>query len=248
MSSIDAKRGPLHPTAMLSPQSTPLALIFAAERLFAEQGFGVSIRTVQEVAGSRNVSAVRYHFGNKRGLVKAVFVHRMKQVNERRVALLDGFVRSEDSIDLRRLAEVMVRPLAPELAPRAEGNYCLRFIERCVREGEEIVPAYEMLEETTGWRDMMDSLRKIAEELHGPALAGVRVELAQIQAISGLASIEAFAMRDAAAVRVNLLVEALIDAVHATLVSPASDAVLKEIAAAGNRTEGPLPRQNLFAF
>lgn len=49
-------------------------LILVAIRLFAEQGFaGVSMRTVNSAAGTRNSSAVHYHFGNKDGIIRAIF-------------------------------------------------------------------------------------------------------------------------------------------------------------------------------
>ena len=47
-------------------------IISAAEQLFAEIGFdAVSLRQIAAVAGQRNTNVVRYHFGNKEGLLKA---------------------------------------------------------------------------------------------------------------------------------------------------------------------------------
>lgn len=49
-------------------------LILVAIRMFAEQGFaGVSMRTINSAAGTRNSSAVHYHFGNKAGIIQAIF-------------------------------------------------------------------------------------------------------------------------------------------------------------------------------
>lgn len=49
-------------------------LILVAIRMFAEQGFaGVSMRTINSAAGTRNSSAVHYHFGNKMGIIQAIF-------------------------------------------------------------------------------------------------------------------------------------------------------------------------------
>ncbi|HVK99703.1 MAG TPA: TetR/AcrR family transcriptional regulator [Dongiaceae bacterium] len=49
-------------------------LILVAIRMFAEQGFaGVSMRTINSAAGTRNSSAVHYHFGNKSGIIQAIF-------------------------------------------------------------------------------------------------------------------------------------------------------------------------------
>ena len=54
------------------------ALLDAAERLFAERGIeAVSLRDVCTAAGQRNHSAAQYHFGDRRGVVAAVFERRM---------------------------------------------------------------------------------------------------------------------------------------------------------------------------
>ncbi|MCK5792096.1 MAG: TetR/AcrR family transcriptional regulator [Ketobacter sp.] len=48
-------------------------LILVAIKMFAEQGFsGVSMRNINSAAGTRNSSAVHYHFGSKMGIIEAV--------------------------------------------------------------------------------------------------------------------------------------------------------------------------------
>jgi AcrR family transcriptional regulator len=48
-------------------------LILSALGLFAEQGIdAVSMRTINNAAGTKNASAVHYHFGNKLGIIEAV--------------------------------------------------------------------------------------------------------------------------------------------------------------------------------
>lgn len=57
------------------------ALLDAAERLFAEQGFSsVSDRRIAEAAGNRNHSAVRYYFGGRQGLLEALVERHHEQV------------------------------------------------------------------------------------------------------------------------------------------------------------------------
>ena len=52
---------------------TRLALMRAAEQLFAQQGVDrVSLREIAIAAGQRNVSAATYHFGSKRELIEAI--------------------------------------------------------------------------------------------------------------------------------------------------------------------------------
>src|SRR3954447_15562248 len=89
------------------------AVLDAAERLFAERGIeAVSLRDVSKAAGQRNHSAAQYHFGDRAGLVAAVFEHRMRHVNERRHAVLE----LADRDDLRALVAAVVAPLADVVA------------------------------------------------------------------------------------------------------------------------------------
>jgi AcrR family transcriptional regulator len=108
-----------------------LALIHAAERLFAEQGItGVSLRQINQAAHQKNISAAHYHFGSREGLMLAVLNHRWLQLDQRRAELLRREGRAKD---LRFYLEAFITPLAEELLPRPEGNYYLRFIQQYER-------------------------------------------------------------------------------------------------------------------
>jgi AcrR family transcriptional regulator len=101
------------------------ALVESAERLFAERGIeGVSLRDVSKAAGQRNNSAAQYHFGDRQGLVAAVYEHRMAHVDERRHAYLAQL----DEHDVRGLVEATVIPLLDVVA-EANGWYG-RFLAR----------------------------------------------------------------------------------------------------------------------
>lgn len=92
------------------------ALVRAAERLFAEKGSdAVSLREINAAAGATNASAVQYHFGDRRGLVRAVLARHEVEVEERRHAMLDVYEQGTDP-DARGLAAALVEPLAAELA------------------------------------------------------------------------------------------------------------------------------------
>ena len=118
--------------------ATRVALIETAERLFAEQGIEtVSLRDVSRAADQRNHSAAQYHFGDRAGLVAAVYEHRMRHVNERRHALL----ATADRDDVRALAAAVVEPLATVVAETNGwyGRFLARmqwdpFAQRVVRE------------------------------------------------------------------------------------------------------------------
>ena len=60
-------------------------IILAAERLFAERGPDVSMREISAAAGSRNHTAVQYHFGSKEQLIRAIFEYRNPRLEDRRL-------------------------------------------------------------------------------------------------------------------------------------------------------------------
>ena len=82
-------------------------LVDAAERLFAERGIaGVSLREVGAAAGQRNNSAAQYHFGDKDGLVAAIFERRMTPIDRRRRAML-----ADSDASISFLVRSIVEPL-----------------------------------------------------------------------------------------------------------------------------------------
>ena len=103
-------------------------MIEVAERLFAERGVnGASLREVGAAAGQRNTAAARYHFGTKKGLVDAIFEHRMTPINARRVAMLDEFDRDGRGHELCALTEAFVFPLSDMLGDVGRPSWYLRF-------------------------------------------------------------------------------------------------------------------------
>jgi AcrR family transcriptional regulator len=101
----------------------PDALIRAAERLFAERGSdGVSLREINSEAGASNASAVQYHFGDRRGLVRAVLAKHEVDIERRRHALLDAY-EAQPQPDVRSLAAALVNPLAAELSTDGGPGY-----------------------------------------------------------------------------------------------------------------------------
>jgi AcrR family transcriptional regulator len=95
-------------------------LLQTAERLFAERGISaVSLREIGETAEQRNTAAVHYHFGDKDGLVEAIFEFRAEQINACREGLLAALVAEGRTRDVAALAEALVLPLADQLNPRS---------------------------------------------------------------------------------------------------------------------------------
>lgn len=93
----------------------PDALIRAAERLFAARGSdAVSLREIIAASGASNASAVHYHFGDRKGLVRAILAKHDVEIERRRHELLDAYQAARGP-DVRLLAAALVRPLAAEL-------------------------------------------------------------------------------------------------------------------------------------
>jgi AcrR family transcriptional regulator len=113
------------------PGAGEIALILAAERLFAEQGIeAVALRHVNQAANQRNMSAAHYHFGSREGLVRAVLMHRWPDLDRRRGDMLRN---RPGTRDLRFFLEAFILPLVDELTPREEGNHYLRFMQQYAR-------------------------------------------------------------------------------------------------------------------
>ncbi|MFC8567631.1 TetR family transcriptional regulator [Streptomyces sp. NPDC057245] len=91
-----------------------MALLSAAERLYAEQGLAaVSNRAVSEAAGQGNVTAVHYHFGTRLDLVRAVMARHGAAVDLLRVR---HAAEVEEGAGLREWVRCLVRPVTEHLA------------------------------------------------------------------------------------------------------------------------------------
>ena len=102
-------------------------LINAAERLVAlHTDEGTSSRAIIAAAGQRHNSAITYHFGDRRGLLDAVWDRRSAVVNRRRLELVAGWSGREP--ELRELVEAWVLPFAEFIGSRRP-SYWARFNE-----------------------------------------------------------------------------------------------------------------------
>ena len=74
-------------------------LIMVALRLFAQQGVeAVSLRTINSEAGSKNKSAVQYHFGSKLGILEAIF----EKIGERLLPIYDDLFTRLNKLSRKR--------------------------------------------------------------------------------------------------------------------------------------------------
>ena len=113
-------------------------LIETAERLFAAGGvYGVSLREIVRASGARNVTALQYHFGDRRGLLRAVLERHRAEVESARHALLDAYEAGEHD-DVRALSAALVRPLAAKLA-YPSGRAYLQILGELVNRPEPLI-------------------------------------------------------------------------------------------------------------
>jgi AcrR family transcriptional regulator len=101
---------------------TQIQIILAAEKLFAKTGIdSVSLREIAVKAHQRNNFAVQYHFGSRENLVRAVFSHRMMQMEEQRGRMLVEAERDGRLHDIRALLDMVYLPQLGLLD--ADGNH-----------------------------------------------------------------------------------------------------------------------------
>ncbi|MCV7205674.1 TetR/AcrR family transcriptional regulator [Mycolicibacterium peregrinum] len=96
-----------------SGETTRVMLMEVAERLFATRGLeAVTLREIQEAAGQSNTSVIRYHFGSRDGLIRALIVHRQRTLGSDRQKMLEEMREQGKEADPRAVVWLLVRPLA----------------------------------------------------------------------------------------------------------------------------------------
>jgi AcrR family transcriptional regulator len=124
----------------MASDQTRTAILSAAERLYADRGFGdVTLRDIV-AAADVNLAAVNYHFGSKDELIAELYVSRSlvtnrERLNELKAAEAAGGGRAEIDAVLRALVGP---PLRGCLGPNRQRSDAARFM---IRASIEAVPA-----------------------------------------------------------------------------------------------------------
>src|SRR3954468_24642396 len=132
------------------------AILAAAERLYADRGFGdVTLRDIV-AAAKVNLAAVNYHFGSKDELIAELFVTRSLATNRER---LNELKAAEEKGGGRASVEAILRALVGPtlrgcLGPDREGSTAARFM---IRASIESVPPIRRIKNRE-----IDHLRKFA--------------------------------------------------------------------------------------
>jgi AcrR family transcriptional regulator len=135
---------------------TKSAILSAAERLYADRGFGeVTLRDIV-AAADVNLAAVNYHFGSKDELIAELFVTRSlatnrERLNQLKLAEQAGGGRASIDAILRALVGPTLRGC---LGPTREGSTAARFM---IRASIESVPPIRRIKNRE-----VDHLRKFA--------------------------------------------------------------------------------------
>ena len=118
-------------------------LLEAAERLFATRGIdGATVREVNELAGQRNTSAIRYHFDGMSGLLAALVEMRMSELDAARQTAFEA-ARSE-AADVEDYVAVLVLPLVERVHADASWSCWIRVLAQLVSvRGDEHRPLWE---------------------------------------------------------------------------------------------------------
>jgi AcrR family transcriptional regulator len=124
----------------MSSDQTRSAILAAAERLYADRGFGdVTLRDIVAEANV-NLAAVNYHFGSKDELIAELFVTRSLQLNRERLRQLRAAEEKAGSIaDIADILRALIGPsLRGCLGPDSQHSTAARFM---IRVNIESVPA-----------------------------------------------------------------------------------------------------------
>lgn len=117
---------PLEKASRREPPTEKLKSV--ALRLFAERGIdGVTVRQIAEALGSRNHSALTYHFGSKEALVRELIIDGARAIDERRNAWLDAAEASGGPFSVAEVAEGLLRT-SIDPAPPPSGECFNRFV------------------------------------------------------------------------------------------------------------------------
>jgi AcrR family transcriptional regulator len=135
---------------------TRTAILAAAERLYADRGFGdVTLRDIV-AAANVNLAAVNYHFGSKDELIAELFVSRSLALNRERLRQLRAAEESGDgTAEIADILRALVGPaMRGCLGPENQRSTSARFM---IRASIESVPPIRRIKNRE-----IDHLRKFA--------------------------------------------------------------------------------------
>jgi AcrR family transcriptional regulator len=115
-------------------ESTRIALMEAAEALFAAQGLiAVTLRQIQLAAGQSNTSVIGYHFASREGLIRSLIEYRQVALDADQEVILERMRADGTDSDPRAVVWLMVRPLVSSIR---RGEMFVPFLARLSEDPE----------------------------------------------------------------------------------------------------------------
>lgn len=121
----------------MTSQATKQQFVMAALTLFAEHGTAaVSMRHVNRSIGTRNNSAAHYHFGDKEGLIDAVFIYIQDWFAKARSEPLSGLEHKAriETVDVYEILAVWIDPYLRLIREETWGFDAIRLLARIQHE------------------------------------------------------------------------------------------------------------------
>jgi AcrR family transcriptional regulator len=170
------------------PVGTQDMLIDVAEEQFAKCGLaGASLREISRIAGCGNTGAVRYHFGDRDGLIAAIFKTRLAYVERQRAGLMDEAMASGVALDMHRYLELLFRPVERQGGRSGKRSYAA-FLAGLFHFGEiSIWGTYSGNLPSTAM--ILDGLRKLTPHISADRF-DQRMVLVSVLVWSGLAALD----------------------------------------------------------
>ncbi|MET7705243.1 TetR family transcriptional regulator [Micromonospora sp. NPDC005413] len=201
---------------MRRSEAARTALLDAAERLFAESGVAeISDRRVAEAAGNTNHSAVRYYFGGREGLLKALIARHVHDVAQQREVMPPP----EDSVlgDIRGL----VAPSMQVLDKLPRPSWRARFLDHVLHNPATRPIVWEAQDTTPQALELRASLASRLRHLDPDVVAGRALLITRIVS-TATAQVEASAERDGDDPRWPEVGDFLVDTITGMLTAPIS--------------------------
>lgn len=138
-------------------------LLHVAIRLFAEKGIdAVSMRAINTAAGSKNKSAVHYHFGNKLGIVEAIFDMLSQDISPEFSGLMDRVEERAEKGGIS-IAEILLAFYLPFFvinSTKSYGTYTIKFFAKMMLDA---TPEYQRLF-NSHFQNHMDRIYQLMKE------------------------------------------------------------------------------------
>ncbi len=116
-----------------------IRLLETAERLFAIKGLdNVSIREINRESGSRNHTALQYHFGGVEQLIQAILDYRILPLNQQRLDLLNRLKQKRQTDDNGALIAAIVTPFTEQLLAPVQDSYYISLMAQLLNRADGI--------------------------------------------------------------------------------------------------------------